>query len=213
MSVTWTDNAGDAEETETVSHLLRLPAEIILMVADMLPIPSAASFALCCRRLRHILGSGFWESLRSGQPDLHLEFLSSLEKDFPLHFLCQQCVCLHQMVTIKWPRVITYFPLPPCTRKPCYLHLFKSGYKINYPQIQLAMKQHYCGTDIGFPLEAFQCLEVIHDQPQQKVVLSSANAQIASNELLVRFQTWTLLPKSRRDKFIDELMDCSSYNS
>ena len=31
-----------------------------------------------------------------------------------------------------------------------------------FPHIQLAIKQHYCGTDIGFPLEAFEHLEIKH---------------------------------------------------
>ncbi len=74
------------------------------------------------------------------------------------------------------------------------------------------MKQHYCGTDIGFPLEAFQHLEVEHDQTQQKITLLSVDTQIVSNELLMRSQTWILLPWSRRDEFIDELAENSLSN-
>lgn len=46
------------------------------------------------------------------------------------------------------------------------------------------MKQHYCGTDIGFPLEAFQYLQVEHEQAEQRTILLSVDAQIVSNELL-----------------------------
>ena len=76
---------------------------------------------------------------------------------------------------------------------------------IYFPHVQLAIKQHCCGIDIGIPLEAFRHLEVEHDQTEQKITLLSVDAQIVSNELLLRSQTWTLLPWSRRDKFIDEL--------
>lgn len=67
------------------------------------------------------------------------------------------------------------------------------------------MKQHFAGTDIGFPLEAFQYLEVEHNQEEQKITLLSVDAQIVSHELLMRSQTWKLLPWSRRDEFIGEL--------
>jgi hypothetical protein len=94
-----------------------------------------------------------------------------------------------------------------------YRYLALSHYEINYPQIQLAMRQHRSGTDIGFPLEAFQHLEALHDETAPKIVLSSVNAQIISNEFLVRFQTWTLVPWNRSNAFIEELgKDGHVYN-
>lgn len=87
-----------------------------------------------------------------------------------------------------------------------YRNLYDSDYKINYLQIQLAMRQYRCGIDIGFPLETFQNLEVWHDHKSQwKTLLSSVDAQIASQELLVRFQTWTLVPWNRSDAFVEDL--------
>lgn len=48
MPTTQTDAGAEAEELKaTTSQLLRLPPEIILMLASMLPTPSAACFALC----------------------------------------------------------------------------------------------------------------------------------------------------------------------
>ncbi|KFY17158.1 hypothetical protein V492_00836 [Pseudogymnoascus sp. VKM F-4246] len=67
------------------------------------------------------------------------------------------------------------------------------------------MKQHRCGTDIGFPLEACRHLEVRHHESPQKVVLSSADAQIVSDEFIMRFQTWTLVPWNRSDTFVEQL--------
>jgi len=196
----------DAEAEGKTSQLLRLPPEIILLIANMLPEPSAACLALCSRRLSDILGPGFWRSLQNEAPDVLLAFLSSLAKDLPQHFVCQECVCLHRISTIKYPRIITRHLGPGCTWKSQgFWQLFLSRYRIYFPHIQLAMKQHYCGTDIGFPLKAFQHLEVQHDQTKQRVTLLSIDVQIVSNELLMRSQIWILLPWSRCDKFIDEL--------
>ena len=214
MPVTPIGAGAEPEEKSTASQLLRLPPEMILLVASMLPTPSAACLALCSRRLKQILGPGFWRSLRSEIPDVLLAFLSSLAKDLPQHYVCQECVCLHRMSEIKWPRLITRYLGPRCTwRNPGYRHLFLSRYQICFLHIQLAIKQHYCGTDIGFPLEAFQHLEVEHDQTRQKITLLSVDAQIISNEFLMRSQTWILLPWSRRDEFINELSESSfSYD-
>ncbi|KFY89425.1 hypothetical protein V500_05711 [Pseudogymnoascus sp. VKM F-4518 (FW-2643)] len=110
---------------------------------------------------------------------------------------------------------MSYSRGPPCTSggSSAYRHEFDSFYEINYPQIQLAMKQHRCGVDIGFPLEAFQHLDARHGEAPRKVILSSVNAQIVSNEFLVRFQTWTLVPWNRSDTFIEELAkDCYLYS-
>jgi hypothetical protein len=123
------------------------------------------------------------------------------------------------MNAVNWPRTIPYIYSDPrvihcCTwRSPRYFLLSASQYRIYFSHIQLAMKQHYCGTDIGFPLDAFQHLEVIHHKTKQRTTLSSVDAQIVSNELLIRAQTWILLPWDRRDEFIEELAkDCSLFD-
>jgi hypothetical protein len=126
------------------------------------------------RRLNHILGPRFWGSLQDEAPDVLLAFLASLARDLPQHFVCQECVCLHRMSAIKWPRLITCHLGPRCIwQSSGYCHPFWSRYRIYFPHIQLAIKQHCCGTDIGFPPEAFRHLQVEHDQTQQKITLLS----------------------------------------
>lgn len=177
MLTTRTDADAEAEEEVTASQLLRLPPEIIILVASMLPTPSPACLTLCSRRLDHILGSEFWRTLKSEAPDILLAFLSSLAKDLLHYFVCQECACLHRISAIIWPRIITHSFGPRRTwKRPGFSHLFLSWYEIYFPHIQLAMKQHYYGTDIGFPLEAFQHLEVEYDQTQQKTILLSVDA-------------------------------------
>ncbi|KFY41076.1 hypothetical protein V495_05054 [Pseudogymnoascus sp. VKM F-4514 (FW-929)] len=216
MSTIWTDTTS-SEESETVSQLLRLPPEIILLVADSLPTQSAACLALCCHRLSHILGPKSWKSLRQEPDPVRFRFLTTLARELPLHFPCRQCLRVHELREVKWPRKVSKDSIPCTTTSMTdtdrYRHLALSLYEINYPQIQLAMRQNRSGTDIGFPLEAFQHLEALHDETAPKIVLSSVNAQIISNEFLVRFQTWSLVPWNRSNAFIEELgTDGHVYN-
>lgn len=88
----------------------------------------------------------------------------------------------------------------------CNRNLHDSYYKIDYLQVQLAMRQYLSGIDIGFPLGAFQHLEVCQDHESPwKTFLSSVDAHIVSQELLVRFQTWTLVPWNRSNTFAEQL--------
>lgn len=105
LALTTRTNAGPEAE-EKASQLLRLPSEIILLIASLLPKRSAACLGLCSRRLYHILGPGFWRSLQNEAPDVLLAFLSSLAKDLPQHFVCQECACLHRRSVIMLTGVI-----------------------------------------------------------------------------------------------------------
>lgn len=64
------------------------------------------------------------------------------------------------------------------------------------------MKRHYFGPRHGFPLEAFQSTEAIESGLYGNIVLLSVDAQIVSNELLIRSQQWVLLPHNRRDELV-----------
>jgi hypothetical protein len=126
------------------SQLLRLPPELIILLADNLPMPSGACLALCRRRLARILGPRFWRSLQSEAPDVRLAFLSTLAKDLPQRFLCQDCIYLHRHSSIEWSRAISQRSHLRCVWYPSPLHLlFPSLFHIYFPHVQLAMKQHY----------------------------------------------------------------------
>ena len=83
LLTTRTGTGAEAEEKATASHLLRLPPNIILLVATKLSTPSASCLALCSRRLCHILRPGLWRSLKSEASDVLLAFLSSSARDLP----------------------------------------------------------------------------------------------------------------------------------
>ena len=128
----------EAVERPTPSKLLQLPPE------------------LSNHRWSWILGPSVWTSLQDEARDAKLAFLTSLAIDLPQHFICYTCVCLHRGSSIQWPRTITDCCKPRCMFSGRgYSPRFLSRYKVYFPHIQLAMKQHYCGVDLGFPLEAF----------------------------------------------------------
>ena len=144
------------QEEASSSQFLRLPPELIILLADNLPMPSGACLALCNRRLARILGPRFWRSLQSEGPDVRLAFLSILAKDLPQHFSCQYCIYLHRDSSIEWPRTTTQRSHLLCVWRPMPLYLLlRSPFQIYFPHVQLAMKQHYFGTHVGFPLEVF----------------------------------------------------------
>lgn len=209
-TVSRTDACAEAEDTAIVSQLLRLPPEIILFLAELLPRPSATCLALSCRHLNNILGPEVYRSLKSEVPEIQFAFLSTLAKDLPKHFVCYECACLHRISAVKLPRLTTDRLGSRCTwrwQSDDYRPRFWSRYQIYFPHVHLAIKQHHCGRDIGFPLEAFRYLEVDYTCAQQKTTLLSVDAQIVSNEFLMRSQTWILLPWSRRNEYVDGLSD------
>lgn len=92
----------EAKKKSVKSHLLRLPPELILMIAELLSTTPAACLTLCSRQLSSILGPDSWESLKTQTLDVRLEFLWASEKDLPEHFVCQECVCLHRIGVTRW---------------------------------------------------------------------------------------------------------------
>ncbi|KAA8568825.1 hypothetical protein EYC84_007808 [Monilinia fructicola] len=84
---TQSDASTEATEDNTMaSQLIQLPAELILIVASMLPTSSAACLALSSRRISKILGPGHWRSLQIGAPGILRAFLTSLGRDLPQYF-------------------------------------------------------------------------------------------------------------------------------
>ncbi|PQE27138.1 Cyclin-like F-box protein [Rutstroemia sp. NJR-2017a WRK4] len=192
-------------EADTNTNSLRLsdlPPELIIIIASFLPTQSAACLSLCSRAMSQILGSDAWRCLKIQSPGVRATFLSDLSKDLPQYFVCYLCVQLHTTSAVQWPRSSPK-TLTRCLRKELALkHCSQSGIYLRFPHIQLVMNRHYLGPSHGFPLEAFQTTEVIESDIFRNIVLLSVEAQIVSDELLMRSQQWVLLPHNRRDKLV-----------
>ncbi|MCJ1307519.1 hypothetical protein MMC25_001165 [Agyrium rufum] len=204
----------DAEEPAPASPLVCLPTEIILLIANALPTTSVACLALCNKRLSIILGPDVWKSLRSERANLQLAFLSLAAQDLPQYYVCHNCKRFHRVKAIEWPRHASISQGPPCTwAEPSYTPFFWSRYQIEFPQVHLAMKQRrYDGKEFEFSLAAFRYLDIEDDKAEQGLVLTTVDARIISEELLLRVQNLRIVPWSRHLDFADGKMGNSAMD-
>jgi hypothetical protein len=72
--------------------LLRLPAEILLVVAEYLPAESVACLVLACKATNLALGTG---SFKMSKPDLW-KFLLLIEPERANSYACSRCLTLHR---------------------------------------------------------------------------------------------------------------------
>ncbi|QSZ36092.1 hypothetical protein DSL72_007216 [Monilinia vaccinii-corymbosi] len=83
----------DAQEH---SPLLQLPIEILEMIADNLPLASAASLSLTCRQIIFLIGTRHITDLETSRHET-LMFMSLLVHDVREHIVCITCKKLHQI--------------------------------------------------------------------------------------------------------------------
>jgi hypothetical protein len=193
--------------------LLGLPPEVIMCVADFLPLHSAASLAFCNRTLSHLLGTQCWEPLRQRNYEARTEFLSTLAKDLPGYFVCHICSLLHLSSGVHPPgptesRLSQNF-LPCVWYDSCISHRSpRSPYILKFAHVQLAMKRHHYGFDHGISLDSLSHTEVEECifEEYSSTTLLSVDARIASDELLMRSQQFIILPTDERDKLLSHML-------
>ncbi|KAM0183341.1 hypothetical protein ACHAPC_006611 [Botrytis cinerea] len=203
------------ERKSTSPALLPIPPEIMRMIAGFLPEIYAASLTFCSRSMKEVLGDQYLKAMKNPPtrtfhflPKVDRKFVALLARDLPQHFACFDCARIHPTRRIKWPNnTKDHLGCAECVRSrpPAHSPKFLLSFEIYFPQVYLAMKQHRSGIDIGFPLEAFRHLEIKYNQRTRKTTLISVDARFAANELLLRSQTWILLPRSQKDRTAEEL--------
>jgi len=131
-----------------------LPPELIIYVAQFLPLSSKVLFTLTCRTTYTILGTPYWTRLRAkDQYSQHFDFLSQLSKDLPPDYVpCYHCRVLHSCKVFdhSWPSTRPHYRYEwkPCNKAEVlgnvskYLHI---GFQ--FRTFQMAMKQHRLGLD------------------------------------------------------------------
>jgi len=203
--------------TSRVKTLLDLPPEIILLIADFLPTTSTASFALCNKRLAAQFGSKPWKLLSSMESEDRIYFLSILSRDLPHHHACHGCIRLHLSTSTPLPADFSPSPLPlscipACDRDDCSGLMSERGlfsipnyfspYKLRFPHVQLALKQHHHGLDHGILLSDLSHTDI--QFVQGSVFLFSVDARIASDEMVVRSQEWAISSEHPREDFLSK---------
>jgi hypothetical protein len=201
--------------TSRVKTLLDLPPEIILRIAAFLPMTSTASFALCNKRSAAQLGSRPWNLLSGLESEDRIHFLSILSRDLPRHHACHGCIRLHLSSSTPQPANINAPPQPgsciPASARGGYsedglvfIPNYYSPYRLRFPHVQLALKQHHHGLDHGISLSDLSHTDI--QFIQGSVFLFSVDARIASDEMVVRSQEWVISSQHPREHFLSRTL-------
>lgn len=183
-----------------------LPPEIIVYIAQYLPLSSRVLLSLCSRSTRKILGTQQWKSLKTDdQKEEKLAFLS-IEHDMQDYVVCYFCrilqklchTCLYSSYACQRHPPGTYLPnvSTNCPKEPkdeivegAYDY-FQNG-TLAFRFFQLTMKRHRLGLDCGRQLRllsgnpAFNELRYCDYSSQHR-----AAAHINNGSLYLRTQTF-----------------------
>lgn len=183
-----------------LSLLGRLPPELIIYTTRFLPPDAAASFAFCCYSIYNILGTRYWESLQTQDPQLLIAFLTLLERDRPQYIVCSPCRKLHlpyKETRQAWitQRTQIFSSLgAPCSLMHCagrvceYIH-----FQFKFTNFQMAMKRYRLGLPYDDYFSSLGCDWVDVFRP----FIYAAHAKIIAGSLILRIQYRFLIPISQ----------------
>lgn len=145
----WPKGNPQSHQTPTPRHrpsIFILPAEILLMIQELLAPASAASFVMCSRAMMNLLGNRSLLCLRlDHQATERRRLISRLAKDLPDWLLCYRCCVLHPVKSIQLPtEVRSYRELAECIRADDGVYILP-GFTIRYNHAQLIMRDHRLG--------------------------------------------------------------------
>jgi len=183
--------------------LLGLPPEVILLIVDCLPTTSAAILALCSKQFKFLLESETWSLLATLNSEDRVQFLTTLSRDLPRHYVCHGCIRLHLSSAVALPSDF-YAKDSPDSCIPASMARDKSwskngtfnissylsGYRLRFPHVQLAMKRHHHGLEHGISLSDLSCTDCVLEDG--RCFLFTVEARIVSNSLVMRSQEWVV---------------------
>jgi len=188
-------------EAKPLNILESLPPELIIYIAEFLPLSSLILFALSCHAAYVTLGTRQWNHLRAeGQHEQHVDFLSQLAKDLPPNYIpCYHCRVLHQC-EIRYSDHLPTRPLHQYDVTACYKAEVVGGVSkyihkdFQFRTFQMAMKQYRLGLDYKIWLDSL-CREskvcrIMGKFPSE----FKAEARIVDSGLLFRSQRVILIP-------------------
>ena len=192
--------------------LAGLPPELLLWIADFLPCNDRTCLALCNHQFLAIYR--IWYKYVPPSRNEKLLFLMCLERDIPTFFTCHVCHVLHKYRPSKdYGRTRNSWSSPlPCASQWDYNKSLimetedvigkPSPYGLYFYHVQLAMKRFLYGPQCGISTEAlsYTCVCLDPEEPVEKPVLSSSDAQICGSppRLIVRIQRMIYVPAKRR---------------
>lgn len=121
------------------THILDLPAEVILLITDQLDRHDQFFLSQTCRPLRRLVGCDWEREMDRLSMAEKLDFWTGLAYNLPDRWACADCCRLHAVDSSDTPRA---------PRAPCHPHLSRGigkHYSIQHYHIQLALKYHRLG--------------------------------------------------------------------
>ncbi|MCJ1360590.1 MAG: hypothetical protein MMC33_010598 [Icmadophila ericetorum] len=134
---------------QLLSSLCSLPAEILVLIQQNLPLSSQAAFVLTCKKINLSVGNRSWlVLLDAAAVDERRALLFWLSKDDPFVFSCYSCARLHTLeVTLQH-----YGCRHHAEDKSFFPHQDHTHYSLRFRQIKLAIRAHTVGPNFGLPL-------------------------------------------------------------
>lgn len=186
-----------------LSTLDRLSPKLIIYTARFLSPDSAASFALCCHSIYAVLGTRYWESLRTqDQQEQRMAFLTLLERDLPEYIIFHPCRILH--LPQKESAATQVYQLRQEIQdiiKLCDHEQYKGGTSefihihFYFSNFQMAMKRHR----LGLPYSDYLIMLGTWDQGtvDELPYQTRALAKIVDKSLILRRRSALLIPLGR----------------
>jgi hypothetical protein len=190
------------------SHLEKLPAEVLLNIANFLPLHCAALLTLSSKSLQYKVGNEYLRNIsvvemfefdddhgryRKAKPAMthkqveYSKFLTLLSEDLPDEVFCQLCQIIHtpKKTDLAWSE----------RQRKCYFLEadLQYGRNFNFPKINLAMKRARQGLDPSKQLLSLSKTFVEHQR--QCLYRSSWQARIVKQRLYVRAIHRLLVPR------------------
>lgn len=191
--------------------LFRLSIETLQYIASLLPPSSASTLAFSSRRLKDIIGTGYWEQcnaqLCKKEKLLLLELLSRDSED---EINCHRCCLLH---TVGPQPILKRL----CTMSAVAKKSWISSDGVQFIYLQMAMKLHRQGGDpspyLRLLTRAVPHKPVTKDLSiySRKTAWTFYTARIVDDEILVRSQYCIALPKMyfwNKARLMHELWYC-----
>lgn len=187
----WPKGSPQSHQAPTPRHrpsISMLPAEILLMIQELLPPASAASFVLCSRAMLNLLGNRSLLCLRlDDQATERRRLLSRLAKDLPDWLLCYRCCVLHPVKSIQLPtEARSYRELAECIRADDVVSI-GCGFNIRYNHAQLIMRDHRLGRSTKKSLQ--QLSHVYRADYDNEKLKHTIRGKIINHELVITVVT------------------------
>ncbi len=182
--------------------LTNLPVEILQYIASLLPLSSAASFALCNHSICHAIGTQYWHALREkDQITSKRDFLLCLERDLHSFVFCHRCVQLHRRDLIEGPEQWYYGNRErQCVKEDGVIKNYAFDYNLKYKHVRLVMNAHRFGPRHGIPLDVL--FHVYTTSRKDDALQVWLKPRIVADELLLRAQSRVLLRYDRDFKHV-----------